>query len=98
MDDRPGKNSPLFAAAALVGAGLVLRSLKPTRFDLPDVGDVPSESTGHRKRAKQVRDGLAKFLPDNLFHSMANPLFGVAAALVTLRVLDEVVYEREKMF
>lgn len=96
--NRPGKNSPLIAAAALVGAGIVLRSLKPTEFELPGSEDVPHTDKGHKKRARQARDGLAKFLPSNIFESLSNPLFFVAAALVTLRALDEVVEDREKLF
>ena len=93
-----GKNSPLIAAAALVGTGLVLRSMRPKLLDVPKAGSKPHFDQGKERRMRQARDGIATFLPKNLIQSIGNSLLMIGGGIAALRVLDELVDEDEKLF
>ena len=98
MSERPGKNSPLLAAAALVGTGLLLRSWKSTAMDLPDAKAREHNDEGASKRLREARDGVARFMPANMMKSLGNSLLMMAGGIVILRVADELVDEKERLF
>ena len=97
MKNTPGQNSPLLAAAALVGTGLLLRQWKPTPLDLPKA-DTPHADKGSRRKVRQARDGVAKlFMPENMMKSLGTSLLMIGGGLVAMRAFDEVV-EEQKLF
>lgn len=100
MADAPGKNTPLIAAAALVGTGVLLRQWKPTLLDLPDAKKKrPHLDRGVSRKVRKARDGVAKLaLPSNMLNSLGNSLLVLGSGLALLRLADEVVDEDERLF
>ena len=98
--DEPGKNTPLIAAAALVGTGVLLRQWQPTALDMPE----PKRKVLHRdkgisRKIRKTRDKVAKFaLPSNMLTSLGNSLLAIGGGLILLRLVDEVVDDSERLF
>ncbi|WP_018146723.1 hypothetical protein [Henriciella marina] len=100
MADAPGKNAPLIAAAALVGTGVLLRQWKPTLLDMPEPRKKrPHLDSGMSRKVRKARDGVAKFaLPSNMLNSLGNSLLAIGGGLALLRLVDEVVDDKERLF
>ncbi|MEQ8557062.1 MAG: hypothetical protein RIB03_02000 [Henriciella sp.] len=100
MANAPVKNQPLIAAAALVGTGVLLRQWKPTMLDLPDAKKKrPHFDRGVSRKVRKARDGVAKVaMPPNMLHSLGNSLLAIGGGLVALRLIDEIVDDRERLF
>lgn len=94
----PAKSAPLLIGAALLGTGLALRHWKPLTLSLPKEPNTLKHDRGARRRARQARDGIARFLPANLNASVGNSLLILGTCLVALRVLDQAVEEQERLF
>ena len=100
MATPPVKNTPLIAAAALIGTGVLLRQWKPTALDLPDAKKKrPHLDSGVSRQVRKARDGVARFaMPSNMLNSLGNSLFAIGGRLALLRLVDEVVDDKERLF
>ncbi|MCX8225792.1 MAG: hypothetical protein OTI35_06935 [Sulfitobacter sp.] len=97
MDNSP-RTSPLLAGIALLGAGLVLRQVKPAFLSLPEPDARNHNDRGVRRAARKSRDGLAKVLPSNLTGSIGQSLIIMGFGLLTIRALDAMVDDENALF
>lgn len=85
---------PLLLGVAMIGLGLAARRVRPDALSLPE-----SPGSAPRKRdvrsaqdaAHVARDGIAGFIPDNIFGSLGRTLMIMGSALIAVRALDELV-------
>lgn len=92
------RTSPLLAGIALLGAGLVVRRLKPSVLALPEPDGADRNDRGVKRAARKSRDGLAGVLPGNLTGSIGRSLIIMGAGLVAIRALDAVVDEEDSLY
>lgn len=97
MDNSP-RTSPLLAGFALLGAGLVLRQIKPAFLSLPEPAELVRNDRGLRRAARKSRDGLAGLLPSNLTGSIGRSLIIMGLGLLTIRALDAMVDDKDALY
>ena len=100
MADLPQKNQPLIAAAALLGTGVLLKTWKPTPLDLPEPKKKrPHLDRGMSRKVRKARDGFARFvLPSNMLNSLGTSLMTLGGGIALLRLVDEIVDDKERLF
>lgn len=84
--------APMAVAAGLIAAGAMLWRAKPSALQMPEaapLGDAPRRGF-LRRAARQSRDGLGHFAPDNLSDSLGRSLVLAGGALLATRLLDEI--------
>ena len=92
-EDRRADLMPVVAGLGMLGLGLFLRQTAPSALRLPEPGrrkrlrDVRSG----RDAAHVARDGIARFIPDNLTGSLGRTLILMGTATIAVRILDELV-------
>jgi hypothetical protein len=97
MDQSP-KSSPVLAGIALLGAGLLIRQWQPDALRLPEPENRKRLDRGLARAARKSRDGLAMILPSNLTGSIGRSLMVMGAGLLTLRALDFLADDNERLF
>ncbi|ETX15118.1 hypothetical protein OCH239_17680 [Roseivivax halodurans JCM 10272] len=86
--------TPLLAGAAMIGAGILLRRTAPDTLRLPEPARQPKALRDVRTRsdaARAARDGIARFMPNNLTKTLGRSLVLMGAATIAVRMLDELV-------
>lgn len=83
---------PFAVGAGLVAAGLALYSVKPSILALPDPAPIEDESDPNFviSTAHDMRDGIARVMPENLATSLSRSLLVTGLALIIVRFLDEI--------
>jgi hypothetical protein len=86
--------TPLLLGLSMVALGLAASRIEPGALSLPAPARRRkrlSEVRTGRDAAKVARDGIARFIPDNLTASIGRTLVLMGTALVAVRLLDEIV-------
>ncbi|MFQ1699302.1 hypothetical protein ACJ5NV_01770 [Loktanella agnita] len=83
---------PIAVGVGLVGLGAALLRTKPGMLALPDPAPIADDSQPNMlvSSAHNLRDGIARFTPDNFATSLSRSFIITGAALVLVRLLDEV--------
>ena len=83
---------PVAVGVGLVGLGAALLRAKPGVLALPDPTPIADDSNQNLlvSSAHTLRDGIARFTPDNFATSLSRSLIITGAALLVVRLLDEV--------
>ena len=97
MDEQP-KSSPVLTGIVLLGAGLLIRQWQPRALNLPEPENRLRRDRGLQRAARKSRDGLAGLLPSNLTSSIARSLMVMGAGLLTLRALDLLADDDERLY
>ena len=97
MDQSP-KSSPVLTGIALLGAGLLIRQWQPDALRLPEPENKKRLDRGLPRAARKSRDGLAMILPSNLTGSIGRSLMVMGAGLLTLRALDFLADDNERLY
>lgn len=96
--ERSPRTSPLVAGIALVGAGLMLRLVKPAMLSLPEPDGKKRHDRGIPRAARKSRDGVAALMPSNLTGSIGRSLIIMGLGLVAVRALDSLVDDEDAIF
>ncbi|ETW13507.1 glucosyltransferase MdoH [Roseivivax marinus] len=89
-----GAYAPLFAGAAMIGAGLLMRRIEPETLRVPEPSRRPKslrDVRSGRDAVRATRDGIARFTPHNLTKTLGRSLVLMGAATIAVRMLDELV-------
>lgn len=97
MDQTP-KSSPVLAGIVLLGAGLLIRQWQPAALELPEPENRNRRDRGLKRAARKSRDGLAGILPSNLTGSIGRSLMIMGAGLLTLRALDFLADDDDRLY
>ncbi len=91
-------SSPLAAGVGLVALGAVLHWLKPGALDMPKPSRKASDSPKFPRNKREVRDGVALALPENMTDAVARTCFLVGGGLLVLRALDAFMEDQDRLF